>query len=1153
MGRQTVRKIRRQATNQKQTEMARLNRVNSGTLSNGASAPPDDDGWDGGDGTGELKKPVSGLFQRLFGHDPRKELEKRRKLAMAMEREVVTMTWSSPAVQGLPPSPRFGHTMTVVGTNIYIFGGTTGQTSLNELWVFETEQSRWSHKECSGKLPRPRHHHSTVVLPNLSLLVWGGIGGGDTVSILDISSFTWFTVAVKAGEGTEDIPSARWGHTSVRLGQMVIMIGGHDGKQALNEVWQLDLSLMTWRLVRFVGNPPQLGTHHTSCVLTESNTVLITGANDSAFDTIARFRMISEGYGEWMTPITVDSTVTALPPSRARHTAVLLDANLILLFGGVGNACTFNDTFIFSLQTRTWMEPIVWGELPPSRMDHAMSIVHGSAGTRIFMFGGSDTTSPLSDLRALVAVTWGATKPDSQPPTRLGHTLNLIGSKMYLIGGATDGVACNDVRVYDLEANSWDVPHVEGDPPAALVAHTSVVAGSELLIFGGGDGAQVGNQLAIFNLVTSTWFPALTQGRVPVARYGHAAAIFDNKMFVFGGYSVKEGYSNVMSVLDTDSLTWTSPAVGGVRPERRVGHTLTLVGNQLFLYGGSQDSNIFEVIHLFDVVTYIWTQPQLAGNPDLFPVARFGHSACPVGSRLFIFGGLVSRSTVSKKFAKHRPGWRRHRLEWVINELIVFDTTTMMWDTPQIAGVRPNGRFRHGCVAHATSLVIVGGHGGGTDVWRLHTGLWATPYTAPARKKVRDVEPQSTKLRADTAVIAQVQEALAEAAKATDDDSGFKLVHNWLTELGLDKFSRAFMKAEIDWESIVELTEDDVVGMGITALGPKKLLLSEIEKERKLRLLEEGDNVGRNLFLKRYRLERSVPFGRGVVKIAFDTKLGKTVVLKFYSDAELFNHEAELFRLLRSEFVADLLDVYPNFEKDAHCITLEYSGMPMSTFLKSFTTGAPWGTNERKAFFDRLTRMLSFFHSQNIVLCDMQANLFYLFELKWKVVDLSVARHTSQLVPQDNTPLYCSPETATAIARQTLYSLRASPMMDVWALAIMMVESFVYTSFLRADKAHVFEKLQSSEVVHIPLHLIEDPQAVNLLSEMTRKQTHERIDVKAILKHGYFTGGLDAKQLQEAFALFQEKHNALRSRMRSLGSKLQVGDTGSDVPAQSAT
>ncbi len=71
--------------------------------------------------------------------------------------------------------------------------------------------------------------------------------------------------------------------------------------------------------------------------------------------------------------------------------------------------------------------------------------------------------------------------------------------------------------------------------------------------------------------------------------------------------------------------------------------------------------------------------------------------------------------------------------------------------------------------------------------------------------------------------------------------------------------------------------------------------------------------------------------------------------------------------------------------------------------------------------------------------------------------------------------------------------------MDVWALALLLVESFIYAPFLRTDRSNAIEKLQSSEPVHLPVQLIADPQAVHVLTDMLRKASHQRIDITAVL------------------------------------------------------
>lgn len=55
------------------------------------------------------------------------------------------------------PNPRLGHSATVIGTNMYVIGGRTGPSQvLNDVWVLQTTESRWSQLECTGDSFNPR-------------------------------------------------------------------------------------------------------------------------------------------------------------------------------------------------------------------------------------------------------------------------------------------------------------------------------------------------------------------------------------------------------------------------------------------------------------------------------------------------------------------------------------------------------------------------------------------------------------------------------------------------------------------------------------------------------------------------------------------------------------------------------------------------------------------------------------------------------------------------------------------------------------------------------------------------------------------------------------------------------------------------------------
>lgn len=48
------------------------------------------------------------------------------------------MTWIEPVVNGIPPSPRNGHSCTGIGDQLFVFGGVNGNERFNDLHVLDT-------------------------------------------------------------------------------------------------------------------------------------------------------------------------------------------------------------------------------------------------------------------------------------------------------------------------------------------------------------------------------------------------------------------------------------------------------------------------------------------------------------------------------------------------------------------------------------------------------------------------------------------------------------------------------------------------------------------------------------------------------------------------------------------------------------------------------------------------------------------------------------------------------------------------------------------------------------------------------------------------------------------------------------------------------
>lgn len=92
------------------------------------------------------------------------------------------ITWEQPQTKNEPPSPRSGHSITVVGDKAVFFGGCgiskDGQPEVfSETWLLSTgEPMTWELADVMGDVPSKRWRHTSTLLPDKeSMLVFGGL------------------------------------------------------------------------------------------------------------------------------------------------------------------------------------------------------------------------------------------------------------------------------------------------------------------------------------------------------------------------------------------------------------------------------------------------------------------------------------------------------------------------------------------------------------------------------------------------------------------------------------------------------------------------------------------------------------------------------------------------------------------------------------------------------------------------------------------------------------------------------------------------------------------------------------------------------------------------------------------------------------------
>lgn len=563
--------------------------------------------------------------------------------------------------------------------------------------------------------------------------------------------------------------------------------------------------------------------------------------------------------------------------------------------------------------TRTqWANIRVKGRSPPARYGHTLC----AHETGLFMFGGQTGGGITNEMQLLVHLMW---KPmpilndNHGPGARIGAAAAIVDGKLYVIGGAVNGHAKNDVYYLTIGKNEWESPSMYGLPPLALTGHCCAVIGSEIFIYGGGDGETPVNDLFVIDTVSHKWIKPQAEGTRPVGGIGCSMVTFGLKIVVYGGYGNRM-YSDDVAVLDSATMTWSHPMQrGDPLPLPRVGHTAVVVGkSDMFVFGGSTDGRPSKELWCLDLQSMHWDKYNSKGE---IPYARFGHTAVAVGRSLYVFGGSIRFQQQS-----NIPGVPQMAVDYrntLGDDLYIMEFSrqdlSAEWIRPVIAGTFPEARYRHLMVNIDGRLVILTGSHGGKTVWVLDTGFY-DERSETAGKSLRD----------QVQMIKSIEDKRREEGKANlqDVDPQTQLMLKFLQDLNLSKYNRVFLKQEVDWNTLLKCTDDDLVDIGVKAIGPRKKILKRLAQLNATDLVDPSTAVmkagGKRkplLFAGRYELitnDDSAKQGGSAAAVHFarDIRTNREVVIKLVADSEQWEREIKYLRALRSpeQYVVELID-----------------------------------------------------------------------------------------------------------------------------------------------------------------------------------------------------------------------------------------------------
>ncbi|XP_076952284.1 acyl-CoA-binding domain-containing protein 5-like [Bidens hawaiensis] len=233
-----------------------------------------------------------------------------------------------------------------------------------------------------------------------------------------------------------------------------------------------------------------------------------------------------------------------------------------------------------------------------------------------------------------------------RPSARYKHAAAVIDEKLYIVGGSRNGRQLSDVQALDLRNLSWSTIKLKAQSQAdnhAISGHSMVKWGNKLLLLGGLSKETSDNVTVLsVNLESQVTGVLEATGKIPVARSGQSVTLVGSKLIMFGGEDRHRQLLNDVNILDLETMIWNVVETTKTPPAPRCDHTAVVHVDRYFLiFGGCSQSTFFNDLHVLDLETLEWSQPQIQGN---LVFSRAGHAGVSIDEKWFIVGGGDSKS-----------------------------------------------------------------------------------------------------------------------------------------------------------------------------------------------------------------------------------------------------------------------------------------------------------------------------------------------------------------------------------------------------------------------------------------------------------------------------------------------------------------------------
>ncbi len=419
-----------------------------------------------------------------------------------------------------PPVRRTHHVGFLYKDYYYIFGGRDiNRKKMNDMYRFHIDlndkDQQWELIENYGDIPEPLAEHKGV-LYNSNYYVFGGVNQSEEVSnnlyIYSIGDNHW-----TKNEYEERIIPPRAGHSMSLVGNKIVVFGGFSKGIFYNDIYMYNIDENSW----------QSDDKHE-----DDNELLEEGQNEIEHNS---------NYGE----------NKPVPEPRINHSQITVNTS-ILIYGGVDkDGKNFDDMWTFDLTRKIWERIEINGEIPKARQGHSALLIDND---QILIFGGKIAnifevnefwkfdlnTKRFSIIQGTLLQREGFTqqfKPKIIIETSTNHNPYQTFYKLKKVQIRTELENLDkNVGVKNKEKKNPYEDIIMGDNKARNIKNSLIYKIDP-------EDVNYINNLAENN--KNLKFERFKYGEIPLPRDGHTAFMYQDRMFIFGGDRNKYPFNDV--------------------------------------------------------------------------------------------------------------------------------------------------------------------------------------------------------------------------------------------------------------------------------------------------------------------------------------------------------------------------------------------------------------------------------------------------------------------------------------------------------------------------------------------------------------------------------------------------------------------------------